>query len=420
MPHLRRILLLSAALTVAAALPAPAVAAIDAAGVSAHLRSLGDIAAAAGGTRASGTAGDRPSVDYIADRMRSYGYAVTLQPVPFPYFSESRPPVAGPLRGSRELVTARYSGAGSVRARIREFPRGCRANGYRGLRRGQIALVGYPACRYRAAAKHAQAAGASALVLAAPGTPRAGTLIRPGIRIPVVFTTIRGARRLLRQGRVTVDVAATTERRVSHNVIAERGAAKRVVMAGGHLDSVPEGAGINDNGSGVAALLEIAEELAAAPPAGATVRFGFWTAEEWGLFGSEHYVRTLPRAERRRLRVYLNLDMVGSPNAVPFFYGSRRVRAVLHRKLRPSVRSTITGVSDDGAFVKRGIPAGGYYTGSTERKTPRQARRFGGRAGRELDPCYHRACDDISNVDVGTVVRIGRASLRALRAFAQG
>lgn len=401
-------------------MPAPAAAAIDAAGVSSHLRALGDIASAAGGTRASGTAGDRPSVDYIADRMRAFGYAVTLQPVPFPYFSESRPPVVGPLRGSKSLVTARYSGAGTVRnARIREFPRGCRANGYRGLRRGQIALVGYPGCRYRVAAKHAQAAGASALVLASAGRPRAGTLIRPGIRIPVVFTTIRGARRLLRQGRITVDVAATTERRISHNVIAERGTARRVVMAGGHLDSVPEGAGLNDNGSGVAALLEVAEELAAVPPGKATVRFGFWAAEEWGLFGSDHYVDALSRAERRRLRVYLNLDMVGSPNAVPFFYGTRRVRGVLRRQLRPSVRTRLAGVSDDGAFLAKGIPAGGYYTGSTERKTRRQARRFGGRAGRELDPCYHRACDDAGNVDVGSVVRIGRASLRALRRFAR-
>ena len=419
MTHLRRALLLSVVLT-AAAPPAPASAAIDAAGVSAHLRSLGDIAAGAGGTRASGTPGDRPSVDYIADRLRASGYAVTLRPVRFPYFSESRPPVAGPLRPVSELVTGRYSGAGRVRARVREVPRGCRAGGYRRLRRGEIALIGYPVCRYRVAARRAQAAGASALVLASPGRPRAGTLIRPGIRIPVVFTTIRGARKLLRRGTVTVDVAAVNERRTSHNVIAERGTGRRLVMAGGHLDSVPEGAGLNDNGSGVAALLEIAEEVAAAPPAGATVRFGFWAAEEWGLFGSDHYVRTLPAAERRRLRLYLNLDMVGSPNAVPFFYGTRRVRAVLRRELRPSVRTRLSGVSDDGAFLRKRVPSGGYYTGSTERKTPRQARRFGGRAGRELDPCYHRACDAAGNVDVGSVVRIGRASLRVLRRFARG
>lgn len=415
---MRRSLPLVAALT-ALSLPATASAAIDAEGVSGHLRALSDIATAAGGDRASGGAGDRPTVDFIAGRLRGLGYDVTLQPVPFPYFSESRPPVVGPLRPGSEVVTGRYSGAGRTRARIREVRDGCRRRGTRRVRPGEIVLDAYSTCRFRRSAMLAQRAGASALVLAFSARPRAGTLIRPGIRIPVVFTTIRGARRLLRRGTVTVDVAAATEERVSHNVVAQRGSGRRVVMAGGHLDSVPENAGMNDNGSGVAALLEIAEELAARPPGEATVRFGFWTAEEWGLFGSDAYVRSLPRAERRRMAIYLNLDMVGSPNGVPFFYGIPDVRPILRRLLRPSEHTPVEGVSDDGAFLRAGIPAGGYYTGSTERKTRRQARRFGGRARRELDPCYHRACDDLANVDVGSVVRIARAGERALRRFAR-
>ena len=87
-------------------------------------------------------------------------------------------------------------------------------------------------------------------------------------------------------------------------------------MAGGHLDSVPEGPGLNDNGSGVAAVLEMAEELGGRPlPDGTALRFGFWGAEEIGLVGSTDYVDGLSRAERRRITAYVNLDMVGSPGA---------------------------------------------------------------------------------------------------------
>ena len=119
----------------------------------------------------------------------------------------------------------------------------------------------------------------------------AATLGSPGIDIPVVI--VAGVS--LRPGaRAAVRVNAVSERRTTDNVIAESpgGSAERVVMAGGHLDSVTAGPGINDNGSGVATLLELAEAVGPRPPGG-RVRLAFWGAEELGLIGSRRYVRSL-------------------------------------------------------------------------------------------------------------------------------
>ncbi len=126
---------------------------------------------------------------------------------------------------------------------------------------------------------------------------------------------------------MSVEVEASAPRPESQNVIAETpgGSGDRVVMAGGHLDSVPGGPGINDNGSGIAALIEAAEAIGPAPP-GARVRLAFWGAEEVGLVGSRHYVRSLSRAERRRIAAYLNFDMVGSPECGAGAVRGRRSR----------------------------------------------------------------------------------------------
>ena len=138
----------------------------------------------------------------------------------------------------------------------------------------------------------------------------------------------------------------STAIRRSPNVIGETGAAgaRRVVMAGGHLDSVPQGPGLNDNGSGVAAMLEIAEELGGRRlPAGTALRFGFWGAEEIGLIGSRRYVEGLSRTERGRIAAYINLDMVGSPGAEPAVYdGDAVIEAALRsppRARRAAARS---------------------------------------------------------------------------------
>ena len=99
-----------------------------------------------------------------------------------------------------------------------------------------------------------------------------------------------------------------------------------VVMAGAHLDSVDAGPGINDNGSGSAALLETALQMAKVKPVN-TVRFAWWAAEEAGLLGSAAYVDGLSQAEKDKIALYMNYDMVGSPNGI--LDGLRRQRVVV-------------------------------------------------------------------------------------------
>ena len=183
--------------------------------------------------------------------------------------------------------------------------------------------------------------------------------------------------------------------------------AERVVMAGAHLDSVVAGPGLNDNGSGVAAVLEVAEQLASRPlPDGAAVRVGFWGAEEIGLVGSRRYVRGLSAAERRRIRAYVNLDMVGSPDEkIEVYAGAgeagRRIEAALREGLPDDAREEdLGGASDHASFADAGIPVGGIFTG--------------------LDDCYHRACDRIGNVDVALAAASARATADALVALAPG
>ena len=233
-----------------------------------------------------------------------------------------------------------------------------------------------------------------------------GTLAVPGVGIPVVLVADERARD---GATVSVDVVASSGRRVTHNVIAETpgGDGERVVMAGGHLDSVRGGPGINDNGSGVAALIEAAEAIGPDPP-GARVRLAFWGAEELGLLGSRHYVNSLDRAEQRRISAYLNFDMVGSPNAVPELYGDGD--ADLERVLRSAAgrslgETEVGGASDHAPFEEAGVPVNGLYTGASE----------SGPGGRPRDSCYHLSCDRAERVNRPVLLQMAHAAAEALR-----
>jgi Zn-dependent M28 family amino/carboxypeptidase len=212
------------------------------------------------------------------------------------------------------------------------------------------------------------------------------------------------------------------ETRTDFNVIAEMTGTNddNVVMAGAHLDSVIEGPGINDNGSGSAALLETALMMAKVKPEN-TVRFAWWAAEEQGLVGSADYVAGLSPAESERIALYLNYDMVGSPNyiflvydadestfpapeGVPIPPGSGAIEDLYESYYtligEPYDDSEFDGRSDYQAFIEAGIPSGGLFTGAEVIKTPTQQAIWGGTAGEQFDPCYHLACDTFDNVDL--------------------
>jgi len=360
-----------------------------------------------------GTPGYRASVDYVARALRAAGWRVRIEEVPLPEpIERSAPRLAiasvGPLRPWAEFRTLTYSGAGAGRGRLRRVGRGCRPADVAALRPGEVALAGRGGCFFRVKAANARRAKALALLVAAPAGRRgvaSATLARP-VDVPALLVARSIADRLENGERVSLRVDAQVRPGRTWNVIGEAGEGERVVMAGAHLDSVPHGPGINDNGSGVAALLEVARELGPRPRR--RVRLAFWGAEELGLVGSRRYVGTLSPAERRATVVYLNLDMVGSPNAVPAVYrdGDERVTRIL-RQAHPGREAAVAaaGRSDHAAFDTAGIPVGGLYTGADER----------GPGGEPRDPCYHLPCDTLANVDREALLRMTRATLRALR-----
>ncbi|GAA4285632.1 hypothetical protein GCM10022261_31630 [Brevibacterium daeguense] len=210
------------------------------------------------------------------------------------------------------------------------------------------------------------------------------------------------------------------------NILAETdaGRADHVVMIGGHLDGVPGAPAINDNGSGVAAVLEAAKALGGRTDLVNRVRFAFWGAEEFSKsYGSRHYVKDLAKnskEELSRIAAYLNFDMIASPNPIFAVYdardsdtdnditpGSTRIMDLLtgyfdSRNL-PWTTTDWDYDSDQVAFVKRGVAAGGLYTGDDEKKSNSEARLFGGAAKQPCDPNYHDVGDDIRNVDIPTL-----------------
>ncbi|MEU6999798.1 M28 family peptidase [Nonomuraea sp. NPDC046570] len=213
------------------------------------------------------------------------------------------------------------------------------------------------------------------------------------------------------------------------NLIADwpGGDANQVIMAGAHLDSVAAGPGINDNASGSGMLLEVALTLAQQNPTMAKhVRFGWWTDEEQGLNGSEFYVNSLSQADRNKIKIYHNFDMVGSTNG-GYFINNINTTAAAELKafydrlnLLPEENTEGANRSDDASFRNAGIATSGLAAGASATKTSAQAAKWGGTANRAFDPCYHQSCDTVSNISDTVLDRAADASLYALWKLAAG
>lgn len=435
------------------AFPAAALAfgrSIKPASVRRHLERFQAIAEAGNGTRSAATPGYEASATYVADRLRAAGYRVTRQEFTIPFFQEKaipalkrKSPIAKAYIPGIDFRTMTYSGSGNVTAPVRgvdlvlppsptvSSSSGCEVSDFSGFTPGDIALLQRGTCSFQVKAERAQKAGASAVILFNEGQPgegpenRQGLLVgsvnSSGITIPVVGATFAVGRELSAPGTtatLTVDAESDRDRKTS-NIIAEslKGDPDRVVMLGAHLDSVPAGPGINDNGSGSAGILETA--LAAKSLATKNrLRFAFWGAEELGLLGSTHYVSRLSPEEKSKIKLYLNFDMIASPNHIYGIYdgdnssggtdrnpppGSGQIEKLFESYFdalgEPHQETDFTGRSDYGPFIAAGIPAGGLFTGAEGIKAVDEAAKFGGTAGVSYDPCYHKACDTIANVD---------------------
>ncbi|WP_222266796.1 M20/M25/M40 family metallo-hydrolase [Modestobacter marinus] len=430
------------------------------AGVRAHQLELQEIAEDSTdphypGSRAAGTDGHADSVDHVAELLEEAGYEVTLDPVEFDFMFPAVLRQVTPAESDLETGAFTGSEPGELTGRLvpvdvnltgdRASTSGCEAEDFTGLDLGgtsDIALIQRGTCTFGLKVQNAQTAGAEAVIVFNQGnTPeREGVFVGDvtfldleqtipfDAAIPVVGASFADGEALSAPGSTAFVRVLPTERRTDHNVVAELPGtnADNVVMAGAHLDSVTDGPGINDDGSGTAALLETALMIARSEPQN-TVRFAFWAAEEIGLLGSADYVGGLSQADLDRIALYLNFDMVGSPNHVSMIYdadettfpsadtgvtippGSAAIEDLFESWYtlvgEPYDDKAFDGRSDYQAFIDRGIPAGGVFTGAERVKTDAQVAIWGGTAGQQFDPCYHLACDTAENVNEDALER---------------
>jgi Zn-dependent M28 family amino/carboxypeptidase len=219
----------------------------------------------------------------------------------------------------------------------------------------------------------------------------------------------------------------------TRNVIADSpgGDVDTTVVVGAHLDSVFAGPGINDNGSGSATILEIAEQMAKVKPRN-HVRFIWFSGEESGLLGSRYYVSQLSDEELGQIAAMLNFDMVASPNFARFVYdgsdpgapaGSGAIEDIFDNYLASRglafEPTPFDGRSDYGPFIAEGIPAGGLFSGAEGVKTPAQVALYGGTAGVAYDHCYHQACDTRDNINDTSLDQLSDAAAAATITLAQ-
>jgi len=417
-----------------------------------HLAELQQIADENGGTRASGTDGYDESVDYVAGLLEGAGYEVTIQDFTFnsfrelstPEFAQVSPEPRVYIEGT-DFYTASYSGSGDISGPLEAVDlvlppgaepststSGCEPEDFGTFTAGNIDLVQRGTCDFAVKAANAADAGAIGVIIFNEGQEGRTETLNPTLGdafsydLPVVGTSFEIGNELatlLANEEVIISLKTDTEIRLdvpTQNIIAETetGRDDRVVMAGAHLDSVSEGPGIEDNGTGSAALLEIALQIDALQIEPVNkIRFAWWGAEEAGLVGSQSYVDSLTKRELKNTELYLNFDMIGSPNYARFVYdgdgsafgikgpnGSGAIEGVFADYFESqglaSEPTAFDGRSDYDAFITAGIPAGGLFTGAEDAKTPTQVDAYGGLSTFEgepvsYDPCYHQACDSM-------------------------
>jgi Zn-dependent M28 family amino/carboxypeptidase len=415
--------------------------------VRAHQAAFQAIADANGGNRFSGRPGYDRSVDYVVGKLEAAGYDVTVQPFNYLAYEVLGPsalqqiaPTPTTYVEGTDFGVITQSDPGDVTANVTPVDlqlglgntstSGCEASDWAGFPAGNIALLQRGFCTFEIKAELAAAAGAVGIVIfnqgdtadpSRQGIPAVTLTANNTSGIPVLGTTYALGAQLAGTAGLRMRVFANTFRQIlpTSNVLAEKKGKNdnNVVMAGAHLDSVLDGPGINDNGSGSAALLEAAEQLANVKPRN-TLRFAWWGAEESGLVGSTNYVNGLSQAEKDRIALYLNFDMVGSPNyifmvydgdqssfpppaGVPIPDGSVQIEDLFESfytlKGEPYDDTQFSGRSDYQAFIVNNIPAGGLFTGAEVPKTAEQAAIWGGTVGAQFDPCYHAACDTFAN-----------------------
>jgi Zn-dependent M28 family amino/carboxypeptidase len=428
-------------------------------GITEHQQALQNIADLNGGNRYTRTAGYTASAAYVKATLEEAGYDARYEMFNMPIWHEtaapvleqvsptSKPYVAGNAADDNspavDFIAFEHSPTASVTG-VRVVPTndvlipsvggstsGCEMSDFPAETDGAVSLIQRGTCGFTLKLQNAVKAGAVGVILFNEGNTagRSNPLFRsadPGYPIPAVLSSFAVGQELYNaytaNQNPTVNLATNgvDVETLYPNVVAEtpRGDANHMVLLGAHLDSVPAGPGVNDDGSGTAFQLELAEQLAmeGTPPRN-QIRFLWFGGEEDGLVGSQYYAAHLSNAEVARTDMMLDTDMIASPNFARLVYdgdgstfgselagpaGSGKVEQVLtdywSRRGMVSEPIPFDGRSDYVGFINRGIPAGGVFAGAEAPKTAQQVARYGGVQGEQLDPCYHEACDTYSTV----------------------
>ncbi len=429
-----------------------------------HLTALEAIARDHGDTRVSATEGYAQSIAYVTDQLQAAGYTVTLEPYDVVSWDLVDAELVQDGEPMRDWELMPYSGGGRVEAQVipvdvtlppgaaNSSTSGCEPSDFDGFPTGAIALIQRGSCTFADKAAQATAAGAAAVIIFNEGQSGRRGIVEgvlderaPG-SIPVIgvdFATGEAWATASEPPTLSIDVNVVSEVTVEHNILTELPGARagNTLLIGAHLDSVAAGPGINDNGSGTAFVLEAALQMRAlgmAPER--TVRFAWWGAEETGLIGSWHHVfneddGTPDLATIGDVDAYLNFDMMASGNGAAFVSdgdgsdiddgGINRGSAVIEDKLvgwfdgqgKATVPEGLYIPSDSWWFVDLGIPTGHVFSGAFGGKTWDEVSEFGGDQGVDYDPCYHQACDDVSNIHrelYGDLAAAGAHTIQAL------
>jgi Zn-dependent M28 family amino/carboxypeptidase len=426
-------------------------------GIVEHQQALQNIANMSGGTRHTETPGYTASVAYVRERMRRAGLNVTVTQFNMPEWQETAPPIMQQLSPTArtyvpgtaaddnspdvDYITFEFSPTKEVASApvvpttnivipspaANSNTSGCAPADFPAATNGAISLIQRGTCPFVQKLANAQAAGAVGVILFNEGDSagRMNAGFRSGptdLNIPAVFSSFAVGNELyqaFKNGQnptVRLKTSGVNVDRFFPQVIAEtkKGSDKHIVVAGAHLDSVPAGPGINDDGSGTSWQLELAEQVANRDMKN-KIRFLWFGGEEDGLVGSQYYAAHLTQDEVNRIDVMIDTDMIASPNYVRLVYdgngdelgpagpeGSGTVEQVFKDYFQSRGMATLPqafdGRSDYVGFINRGIPAGGIFAGAEVAKTAGQVAVFGGVAGEQYDPCYHEACDNIDTV----------------------
>jgi hypothetical protein len=430
-------------------------------------------------SRNSGEQGYWESVQYVKNKMEAAGYNVTIQPYTFTYTSFVGTPTwhqSAPTSRDFTLVTDWNPGTsnGTADADIQpaggiiipptpasSSTSGCTAADFSGFTAGHIALVQRGGCNFGVKVLNAQAAGATGVVIFNEGNPGrtatlSGSLLdadnNPFVpTIPVAFTSFDIGNGLYQQYKAgttphtSLDVHVVIDpNRLDWNVIAESkgGDKNHVVVVDAHLDAI-FGAGMLDNASGSATILDVAEKMKNVTPRN-KLRFIWFGGEELGLLGSTFYVNTLSSNELSHIGYDLDADVTATPNyligvldpAAPDLF-SRTVSSTFPNRVykastiaRDQAVGYFDSISKNHQFISPvgtdafnfnavGIPASGLLTGQDCCKTQDEVDRFGGYLGNYEGnvPSFDggcvdnpfRWCDNLANNDPAVLTFMSKA-----------